>query len=451
MTPSDIPFKLFKHQEKFIRWLVAREAAKEDGLVEKSRDMGVTYLCCAYALHRWLFTSGAKIGFGSRKLELVDKLGDPDCIFEKIRFMLYRLPAEQLPRGFKRREHDNSNKLINPETGSVITGEGGDNIGRGGRASIYFVDESAHLEHPESIDRSLSQTTNCRIDVSTPNGPGNPFAQKRHGGKVPVFTFHWRDDERKDDDWYEREKNRLDPITLAQEIDIDYSASVEGVTIPAMWVRAAVDLQLECDDEKVIAGLDIADEGENDTVLLCRRGPFVTGIDCWSRTNTNETAWRAADICENRRVADLYYDGVGVGAGVRGAYASAERKLQFTPVSVNTGGKPTRTRWPDTQTSQDKFRNLKAEAWWLLRLRFEKAYEYVESGVEHPANEMISIPSDARLITELSLQRYEHTETGKIQMVSKRRMREAGIKSPDYADACVLAFCPKLKREAKVW
>ena len=37
----------------------------------------------------------------------------------------------------------------------------------------------------------LSQTSNCKIDVATPNGNGNPFYNQRHSGKVTVFTFHW--------------------------------------------------------------------------------------------------------------------------------------------------------------------------------------------------------------------------------------------------------------------
>ena len=80
------------------------------------------------------------------------------------------------PKGFKRKRDDCEAKLLNPANGAAITGEGGDDIGRGGRAAVYFVDESAFLVHPQLVDRALSQTTRVRIDVSTPNGPGNPFA-----------------------------------------------------------------------------------------------------------------------------------------------------------------------------------------------------------------------------------------------------------------------------------
>ena len=75
-------------------------------------------------------------------------------------------------------------RILNPENGSSIVGEAGDNIGRGARTSIYFKDESAYYEHADAIDAALSQTSNCKIDVSTPNGPGNPFYRKRHGGKI---------------------------------------------------------------------------------------------------------------------------------------------------------------------------------------------------------------------------------------------------------------------------
>jgi hypothetical protein len=187
---TTIPFVLYPKQAEFLRWLRERETAKENGVAEKSRDVGLTWLCCAYALHGWLFRDGFRCGFGSRKLELVDKIGEAKCIFEKIRFMLRMLPSWMLPEGFNWRKDDTFAALRNPVNGSSISGEGGDEIGRGDRASIYFVDESAFLERSELIAASLSQTTNCRIDVSTPNGPGNEFARLRHSGNVSVFTFH---------------------------------------------------------------------------------------------------------------------------------------------------------------------------------------------------------------------------------------------------------------------
>ena len=434
-----VPFDLFPKQQAFLTWLAEREARQEGGLVEKSRDMGVTYLCCAFALHRWLFRPGCSVGFGSRKLELVDRLGDPDSIFEKVRFLLYRLPEWMTPDGFDPHEHDNHARLINPETGATVTGEGGDEIGRGGRKSAYFIDEAAFLERPESVDRALSQTTNVRIDVSTPNGQGNPFFTKRHSGKTPVFTFHWRDDPRKGEAWYAEQKRRCDPATLAQEVDIDYAASLEGVCIPAAWVRAAVGLALPA-GQQTVAGLDVGGEGSAKSVLIARAGPVVRPPVAWGRCNTTETAWRARDAAARLGASVVCYDAGGVGAGVKGPWDTAETPLPFEALAVLFGESPSNDAWPDGQTSREKFLNLRAEMWWKLRERFERAYEFREKGTRHPPETMISLPDCPELIAELSLPLAERTETGKIKLESKDRMRARGVKSPDYADALALAF-----------
>ena len=95
-----------------------------------------------------------------------------------------------LPKEFKgnwnERKHSPYMRIEFPDSGSVIAGESGD-IGRGARTSFYMVDESAFIPRAELIDASLSQTTNCRIDVSTPCGMNNSFARRRFGGKFPCL------------------------------------------------------------------------------------------------------------------------------------------------------------------------------------------------------------------------------------------------------------------------
>lgn len=226
---SFIPFLLFPKQKEFLDWVWAQELTQTDGLAEKSRDSGLTWLCVYYAVHSWLFRHGVKVGFGSRKVDLVDRIGDMDSILEKARFTLRNLPKWMLPSKFEFGKHDGWCKIINPNHGSAITGDGGDNIGRGGRSTLYFLDEAAFIEHQQQVDAALSQTTRVRIDVSTPNGRTNSFAEKRFGGKVSVFTFHWSDDPRKGDEWYAKECSRLaSNWVIAQELDINYEGSVSG-------------------------------------------------------------------------------------------------------------------------------------------------------------------------------------------------------------------------------
>lgn len=449
---SSLPLSLFDKQREFLGWLRDLETAQDDGVVEKSRDMGATWLCGVYAAHAWLFRDGFKAGFGSRKLDLVDKLDDPDCIFEKVRFLVNRLPLWMRPA-----RYDLSYcKLINHDRGSSITGEGGDEIGRGGRASIYFVDEAAFLERPEKVDRALSQTTRCRVDVSTPNGMGNPFYRRRHGGQVKVFTFHWSTDPRKGLAWYEREKRRLDPVALAQEVDIDYTASVEGICIPAAWVQSAIDFDeiVNLPREGVLrAGLDIAGEGKNKTVLGFRNGPVVTEIEAWGAMLTSQTAYTALEHLERRGVASLNYDAGGGYAGTL-EQVEADRSTKCDLNGINGGEAPTETVWPDGKTSVEKFLNRRAENAWVLRERFRKTHEHRlhlegrEGGVLHPLDQLISFVRagqwSGELIAQLSVPLVEYTNERRIQLESKQKMRQRGVESPDFFDMMCFLFAAEM-------
>lgn len=479
---SLIPMELFPRQREFLLWLEEREANQEDGLVEKSRDMGATWLCVAFLVHHWLFRDGFKGGMGSRKLELVDRLGDPDSIFEKIRLLLRNLPKWMLPPGFDWKAHANFCKLLNPAIGAALTGEGGDEIGRGGRSSVFFVDEAAFIEHPKTVDAALSANTNVRIDVSTPHGNANAFADKRNSGRVPVFVFDWRDDPRKNGwelrdsagevadsgpggthppedipagcalcyPWYEAQKAKLDEVTLAQEVDRDYTASVEGIAIPAKWVRAAVDLDKRCHlpvSRDVVAGLDVADGGACDTVLIVRRGCVVTQIHSRREGGSTDITNWAIEVAKAAGARVLNYDAPGVGAGIAGTIKARSREmpLGISTTGINVGASPTEALWPDGKTSKEKFANLKAELWWIARRRFEKTYELVELGTDHRAEELISIPNNPDLIRELSSVKAFQTEAGKTVIESKQQLSARGVKSPDYADAFILTFAPERK------
>jgi hypothetical protein len=188
--PAVIPFLLFPRQEEWVHWLIERWKNREPGLVDKSRELGLSWLCICVAVTMCIFNEGMTIGFGSRKEEYVDKKGDPKSILWKGRQFLSLLP-EEFRGTWSERKHSPYMRIEFPDSNSVITGESGDGIGRGARSSIFFVDESAWIPRSDLIDASLSQTTNCRIDVSTPRGMNNSFARKRFGGKVSVFTFHW--------------------------------------------------------------------------------------------------------------------------------------------------------------------------------------------------------------------------------------------------------------------
>lgn len=452
--PSTIPFILFPKQHDWMKWIHSNWKNQSDGLTEKSRDMGITWLSVATAAEFFLFHPGIAIGFGSRKAELVDRLGDLDSIFEKIRMYLRLVPAEFLPYGVapkesKPRRYDELKdasymKIFNIENGSSITGEAGDNIGRGGRKSIYFKDESAFYERPEKIDAALSQTSNCKQDISTPNGNGNAFFQKRKGGKIPVFTFHWKDDPRKDEAWYQKQKDTLDAVTVAQEIDIDYTASISGVCIPGKWVQAAIDLHTKLGVVPSGArrcGLDVADElGADGNCAVAGVGTTIKDIEYWNGEDTHQTTHKAITFAQRTGADYVNYDSIGVGAGVRASSKTAS--IPFYGVATSSTGLDGYVIDNSEKLNKDHYANLRALLWWEMRVRCQRAWQHLEGIRSYSLDEMVSLPNHPDLINELSQPLYFYNTAGKIQIESKKDMKKRGIKSPNHADATLLIFAP---------
>jgi phage terminase large subunit len=413
--PSTMPFVLFPRQQEYIRWLVERWRGREDGLVEKSRDVGASYLCVAFAVWMWLFKPGTVVGFGSRKEMFVDASGNPSSIFWKIREFVELLPVEFKPTGYSRDKHAAHMRMTNPENGSSIIGEAGEQIGRGARASLYFVDESAFLPNQEMVDAALSQTANCKIHVSTPNGSGNVFYRKRHGGRVSCFIFDWKDDPRKDKAWYQRMKDTLDPVVVAAEIDRDYTASVSDAWIPGAMVTAAQSLGPA--DLRAVGplmyGLDVARFGDDKCVLTRRQGRVVYPQIIWGKCDLEDTVGRTVE--EIRSWADqpdqIAVDSIGVGAG---AADMLRRIFGDIVVDVNSA----------IRVSDGQNYNLRAKIWREMRA-------WIKGGA--------SLPADPELTTDLTALRYKYTG-GLLQIESKDDAKKRGMKSPDRADSLALTF-----------
>jgi phage terminase large subunit len=472
--PAIVPFRLFDKQREWVEWVVAKWRAQEPGLTEKSRDMGVSWLSVALACTLCLFNDGMAIGFGSRKEEYVDKLGSPKSLFWKAREFMKLLPPEF--RGGWQPADAPHLRVGFPSTGSVIAGEAGDNIGRGDRSSIYFVDEAAFIERPQLVEASLSQTTNCRIDVSTPHGMANPFAVKRHSWPIErIFIFDWRDDPRKDEEWYAKQVRDLDPVTLAQEVDRNYAASAVGIVIPQQWVQAAIDLDRKLGFKATgerRGALDVADEGIDANAFCDATGIRINSVVAWSGKGSDiaETTARAFAFCDVLGMAGFDYDADGLGAGVRGdarvLNEKRTRKIDVQPFrgsgAVVRPDDPIETAAPRTEgrirgevarTNGDYFLNAKAQAHFSLRARFQRSHRALQMHLKgedwraaYAVDDLICLAGDmpelAQLTQQLSQSTYTQTTAGKI-IIDKT---PDGARSPNHCDAAVIRFAPRGRR-----
>lgn len=463
------PMVLFGRQDEMVRFLLACLRHEVPGLIEKSRDMGATWVCCAFSVWLWLFWPGAAVGWGSRKEQLVDKLGDPDSIFEKMRMLVGGLPAFFLPEGFSSSEHMSYMRIVNPQTGAIITGEAGDNIGRGGRKLIYFKDESAHYERPEKIEAALADNTRVPIDLSSVNGLGNVFHRRREAGadwcgkvvpgKVQVFVLDWRDHPAKNDAWYEERRARAEAEGLqhvfAQEVDRNYSAAVEGVLIQQEWVQAAIDAHIKLRLSEAgpwSSALDVADGGGDTNAQSQRQGIILRELDEWGARDPAQTARRAIANVTGKGVVELQYDCVGVGAGVKGEANNLEdagkmpKGVRLIPWNAGAAALHPKRRViegdGDSPLNEDFYTNLKAQGWWELRNRFYRTWRAVREGATYDPDTLISLDSRLKRLRSLEKELCQVTASkgAKLKLVIDKTPE--GTKSPNLADAVMMDYWP---------
>lgn len=488
VTPKWMPFVFFPKQMETVEFINALVVDRENGLIEKCRDVGVTWVASAWSVAEWLFEDGTAIGWGSRKEDLVDQAGIPDSIFEKLRLLIGRLPKEFQPRGWNPKKHSTYMKLLNPENKSTIAGEGGDNIGRGGRKSIYFKDESAHYERPEKIEAALGDNTDVQVDISSVNGIGNVFYRRAQAaqvwtpgatmeaGQTRKLVIDWRDHPKKTQEWYDKRKARSVAEGMAhifaQEVDRDYAASMSDTIIPAEWIKACIDADkrlARLGDWTVgedVAGLDVADGGIDKNSLAHRKGVVLKSVTEWGERDTGVTTRRTLGEVRLIKNIRVYYDCIGVGAGVKAEYnrilddelsqhigkPEYERIVsafpRFFPWSAGDG---VLNPWyhvieddEESPFNRDMFVNLKAQAWWSLRTRFWKTFQCLtDETVTYPIGDLISLSSAIPLIHQLVAELAQPTrgESGNaLRMVVDKK--PDNTKSPNLADAVVMAYFP---------
>jgi hypothetical protein len=448
---TDKPFVLFPRQVEMMRWVEEIIQRREEGILEKSREIGASWCMAMFALHRWLFKPGFRTTFGSYKAEKVDLRGDSGSIFEKLRIALDMLPSWMRPDGYRPSEHDNYMRLLNPANGNQIIGEVGDNMGRGSRSSLFVLDEAAFLENARAANRAISRNADARIWASTPSplGMASVFYGKREHAierdPTLVFRFHYSDDPRRDDAWIAAKKAQMDVEDWAAEQEIDYSGATERALIRAPWVEAGKKLWREADHGTImgecVAGFDPG-AGKAESSLVVRRGPLAFQPTAWRDPDSVDSSGRALDAALALGATKLNYDATGVGFAQGSIMTRSADSYGLKIVGVMVGNPaPGYVRLSDGRGADDVFANLKAFGWWTVRERLKKSWELVEGLEDHPLNECLLVPPDNVLCSQLCQPTWSKTLAGKRQ-VDKMPL---GAKSPDRADALVLAF---LERDA---
>lgn len=229
-----LPFMLYDYQIDAVNWFESLIFTRQSsGLVEKSRDLGLSWLLTSLFYKHWQHPKDGAFNalIGSISADECDKIGDPSSMFEKIRIQARLQPTGLLPA--KWNLDVPFMKIVNPENGSTITGETANaDFGRSGRYKVILFDEFSAFEQDTAAMTASSQSSPCKIYNSTARGTGNEFYRIRSTGKIPIKTYHWKEHPYKTDVWYEYQKLEMDDVQVAQELDIDYTASQPNKVYP---------------------------------------------------------------------------------------------------------------------------------------------------------------------------------------------------------------------------
>lgn len=229
------PFFLFDYQRKIIRKLLECEQDTKEHiiLIDKPREMGVTWVITAYFYWRWLFTPNWSGFILSRtESEVDDGTASPDnSIFGKLRWLMSKSPAFLFPEGFsakgkKGTSTDSMLKIINPAMQSSINGSStNQNAGRSRRYSVTFIDEFFFIEQPMTILRALESVSRVRILASS----AKPSRQLEKLKDVieeagDYISLTWQDHPWKDQEWFDALQKRAeaDPEILREAV-VSYS------------------------------------------------------------------------------------------------------------------------------------------------------------------------------------------------------------------------------------
>lgn len=178
--------------------------------------------------------------------------------------------------------------------------------------------------------------------------------------------------------------------------------------IPLVKIKKCVNKRFRDSDTLRVGGLDPAGEGDDETVHCVLEGPAILKQDCFKKVLTPETVGWARGLIEDYELEGLAID-EGYNPGIRD-WLNFE-KMAVTGVSF--GG----------ESPNEKFANMGTYMWSLVRSAI--------------MNEEIGLINDPVLIYQLSSRRIEKLPNGKLKLESKKK---SGRKSPDRADALVLAW-----------
>jgi len=311
---------------------------------------------------------------------------------------------------------------------------------------LYLFDESKAVPDPafDSAEGAFSTDTEAyAVAISTPGDPFGRFydIQMRKPGYSDWWVRHVTKDEciaagQMSPQWAELRAQQWgeESATYINRVLGDFAEGQEAIgVIPRAWVqlararhRAMIDsTEARTNAENTIEGygVDIG-SSPNRTILGARYPLGVYSVEMLPATiDLMVLAERVAQFSRPRN-RWVRVDSVGLGAGVYDRLRHMGVRVEPFDARDSAQGKRDRT-------GEIEFPAMRSYAYWYLRDLLNPAYGFP-----------ITLPDDQELEDELCAHTWKQRDSGKYQVSDKDFIQKRIGRSPDKADAVVIAMLP---------
>ena len=324
-------------------------------------------------------------------------------------------------------------KASKEEQAETLAGFHGDHL-------LIIVDESSGVEDPVYIplEGALTQEDNHVMLIGNPTRNTGYFHDTQFHPEISKkwIKLHW--DSRKSTnvtkdmveyfrDKYGEESNVF-RIRVKGEPPLDDAKSF----IPLHWAEQCIGNTIEVDEDwPLILSVDVAREGDDDSIIMPRRGFKIYPWSTHHGVHTIELANRVLHDFIDLEAVLVGIDTVGVGGGVYDWLAHDPRGLGIAKVlSCNVA---------EVAMENETYHRLRDELWGKVRENcMRRKYSFPDTIIKVAGAD---IHIGRELCNELSSVHYD-ADSGRIKIESKKHMKESrGISSPNIADAlCISEF-----------
>lgn len=252
--------------------------------------------------------------------------------------------------------------------------------------------------------------------VDTPNFTGEPVS-----AKLKSLLIH--------PNWVERKKVEwgTDSGLFKSKCEGKFPDQTADGFIKLGWLQACRNLELP-EGAPIEAGVDVGAGGDR-TVIRERRGMRVGREVAFVDADPMRTVGKIVETLNEWGVQRVKVDSIGIGWSVVGSLRELSTRHGPVTSGVAHSAEVVGINFAEASSQPDRFINLRAEVYWLIGREFSRLGKWDLSEV------------DDEVFAELTTPGYKIMDSkGKVKIQAKDEIRQILGRSPDRADALLLAF-----------